>query len=85
MKALVLHGPGDLRLEQVLKPTASPGSVVVRVIASPVWGYVVRCKQDPQYMESKIMTRLAVRSHRRLVRISSSLPANIRNLLRRPY
>ena len=42
MKALVLHGPGDLRLDEVPKPTASPGSVVVRVIAAPLWDYVVR-------------------------------------------
>ncbi|MCJ1386709.1 hypothetical protein MMC17_009835 [Xylographa soralifera] len=40
MKALVLHGPGDLRLEEVPKPVASPGSIVVRVIASPLWDYV---------------------------------------------
>ncbi|KAL7625004.1 hypothetical protein AAE478_004218 [Parahypoxylon ruwenzoriense] len=40
MNALVLHGPGDLRLEQVPKPTASPGSVVVRVLAASIWDYV---------------------------------------------
>ncbi|KAI1134062.1 putative isopropanol dehydrogenase [Hypoxylon sp. FL0543] len=40
MKALVLYGPGDLRLKQVPKPTAPPGSVVVSVIAAPIWDYV---------------------------------------------
>ncbi|KAL2018150.1 hypothetical protein VTK56DRAFT_1226 [Thermocarpiscus australiensis] len=40
MKGLVLHGPGDLRLEEIPKPTAFPGSVVVRVIAAPLWDYV---------------------------------------------
>ncbi|KAI0007093.1 putative isopropanol dehydrogenase [Xylariaceae sp. FL0662B] len=33
MKALVLHGPGDLRLEEVPKPAASPGSIVSEVIS----------------------------------------------------
>jgi NADPH:quinone reductase-like Zn-dependent oxidoreductase len=42
MNALVLKGPGDLTLEQVSKPEASAGSVVVRVIAAPIWDYVVR-------------------------------------------
>ncbi|KAJ7712724.1 putative isopropanol dehydrogenase [Mycena metata] len=40
MKALVLHGPNDLRLDQVPKPKASPGSVVVRVKAVPLWDYL---------------------------------------------
>ncbi|KAL1881218.1 hypothetical protein Daus18300_001069 [Diaporthe australafricana] len=40
MKALVLHGVGDLRFEDVAKPTASPGSVVVQVIAAPIWDYI---------------------------------------------
>ncbi len=42
MNALVLHGPGDLRHERVDKPEASAGSVIVRVIAAPIWDYVVR-------------------------------------------
>ncbi len=41
MQGLVLHGPGDLRLDEVPKPTAFPGSVVVQVIAAPLWDYVV--------------------------------------------
>ncbi|KAH8651375.1 putative isopropanol dehydrogenase [Xylariales sp. PMI_506] len=40
MKALVLHGPGDLRLDEVPKPTAGPGAVVVRVEYAPLWDYV---------------------------------------------
>lgn len=40
MKALALHGLGDLRLENVTVPTAEPGSVVVRVLAAPVWDYI---------------------------------------------
>jgi len=40
MKALVLHGPKDLRLDDVPAPTAQPGAVVVRVIAAPVWDYL---------------------------------------------
>lgn len=41
MEALVLHGPGDLRLDHVPKPSASPGSVIVRVHAAPLWDYLV--------------------------------------------
>ncbi|OBT39046.1 hypothetical protein VE00_10702 [Pseudogymnoascus sp. WSF 3629] len=40
MNALVLYGPGDLRHERVDRPEASAGSVVVRVIAAPIWDYV---------------------------------------------
>ncbi|KAK6206492.1 hypothetical protein LQW54_007674 [Pestalotiopsis sp. IQ-011] len=40
MKALVLHGPNDLRLEQVPKPEAGPGSVVVQVLSAPLWDYL---------------------------------------------
>lgn len=42
MEAFVLHGPGDLQLEQVPKPAASPGSVIIRVQAAPLWDYIVR-------------------------------------------
>ena len=31
MRALILHGPGDLRLEEVAEPAAGPGEVVVVV------------------------------------------------------
>lgn len=41
MKALVLHGPGDLRLEHIPKLTANPGSVIIRVQAAPLWDYIV--------------------------------------------
>ena len=40
MNALALHGPGDLRHEQVGRPEAPAGSVVVRVVAAPIWDYV---------------------------------------------
>ncbi|ETS79001.1 hypothetical protein PFICI_08854 [Pestalotiopsis fici W106-1] len=40
MKALVLHGPKDLRLEEVPRPEAGPGSVVVQVLAAPLWDYL---------------------------------------------
>ncbi|KAF7562270.1 hypothetical protein G7046_g1849 [Stylonectria norvegica] len=40
MRALVLHGPDDLRLSTVAKPVALPGSVVVSVQAAPIWDYV---------------------------------------------
>ena len=33
MKALVLHGPRDLRLDHVPKPSAGPASIIVRVQA----------------------------------------------------
>lgn len=42
MDALVLHGPANLRHQRVDKPQASPGSVIVRVLAAPIWDYVVR-------------------------------------------
>ncbi len=31
MKALVFHGPGDLRLEDVPRPKPGPGDVLVQV------------------------------------------------------
>jgi L-iditol 2-dehydrogenase len=34
MRALVLHGPGDLRLEEVPEPVAGPGELVVEVSAA---------------------------------------------------
>ncbi|HEU5321165.1 MAG TPA: alcohol dehydrogenase catalytic domain-containing protein, partial [Methylomirabilota bacterium] len=34
MRALILHGPGDLRLEEVPDPRPGPGEVVVRVDAA---------------------------------------------------
>lgn len=42
MNALVLHEPGKLSLETVPKPSAAPGSVIVKVLAAPMWDYVVR-------------------------------------------
>ncbi len=34
MRALILHGPGDLRLEEVPEPEPGPGEIVVRVDAA---------------------------------------------------
>lgn len=41
MDVLFIHAPGDVRLDRVARPRVSPGSVIVRVIAAPVWEYVV--------------------------------------------
>jgi len=38
MKALVLHGIGDLRYEQVPVPKIAPGEVLVRVVAAGICG-----------------------------------------------
>lgn len=40
MKALTLHGSNDLRLEEVPLPAPDPGTVIVRVLAAPVWDYI---------------------------------------------
>lgn len=88
MNALVLHGPGDIRHERVSKPEASAGSVVVRVIAAPIWDYVV-CAMSILFTGERDGTRsfrltfLIVRSPRRLAALPASLPADIRDLLRR--
>lgn len=38
MRAIVLHAPGDIRLEERAKPSAGPGHVVVRVASVGVCG-----------------------------------------------
>ena len=38
MKAAVLHAPGDLRVEEVARPTPGPGEVLVRVGAAGICG-----------------------------------------------
>jgi (R,R)-butanediol dehydrogenase / meso-butanediol dehydrogenase / diacetyl reductase len=38
MKAAVIHGPGDLRIEEVPEPTAGPGEVVLEVTGAGVCG-----------------------------------------------
>ncbi|WP_182353306.1 galactitol-1-phosphate 5-dehydrogenase [Flaviflexus huanghaiensis] len=38
MKAVVMHGVGDIRLEEIEKPTARPGEVVMKVAACGVCG-----------------------------------------------
>ena len=38
MKVAVVHGPGDLRLDEASRPTAGPGDVVVRVAAAGICG-----------------------------------------------
>lgn len=42
MKAAVLHGPDDLRVEEVPTPRAGPGEVVVRVRANGICGTDLR-------------------------------------------
>jgi L-iditol 2-dehydrogenase len=38
VKAVVLHAPEDLRIDEVATPTAGPGEVVVRVAATGICG-----------------------------------------------
>src|SRR5579864_6362982 len=38
MKVAAVHGPGDLRLDDVPQPTAGPGDVVIKVVASGICG-----------------------------------------------
>jgi L-iditol 2-dehydrogenase len=38
MKAVRLHGPGDLRLDEVADPVPGPDDVVVRVVACGICG-----------------------------------------------
>ena len=38
MKAVRVHGPGDVRLDKVETPVAGPADVVVRVAASGICG-----------------------------------------------
>jgi len=38
MKVGVLHGPGDLRLDESARPKAGPGDIVVKVMASGICG-----------------------------------------------
>lgn len=44
MRALVLHGPGDLRLEEVAEPVPGPGEIVVAVEAA------VTCATDAKML-----------------------------------
>ncbi|KAE9375142.1 putative isopropanol dehydrogenase [Stipitochalara longipes BDJ] len=53
MKALVLHGPRDLRLDHVPKPDATPGSVIIQVQAAPLWDYL------PEVIDGTRQHRLA--------------------------
>lgn len=46
MRALILHGPGDLRLEQVPDPVPGPGEIVVRVDAA------LTCATDAKMMRA---------------------------------
>ena len=46
MRALILHGAGDLRLEEVPDPVAGPGEIVVAV------GVALTCATDAKMMES---------------------------------
>jgi len=38
MKVAVIHGPGDLRLDQAAEPVAGPGDVIVKVAAAGICG-----------------------------------------------
>jgi L-iditol 2-dehydrogenase len=42
MRAAVLHGPGDLRIEHVADPAPGPGEVVVRIVAATTCGTDVK-------------------------------------------
>jgi D-arabinose 1-dehydrogenase-like Zn-dependent alcohol dehydrogenase len=43
MAAVVNHGPGDYRLEEVPRPHARPGEVVIQVEAAGVCGSDAKC------------------------------------------
>lgn len=43
MAAVVNHGPGDYRLEEVSRPHAGPGEVVIRVEAAGICGSDAKC------------------------------------------
>ena len=42
MKAVVYHGPEDIRVEEVPKPTAEPGEMVIKVISASICGTDMR-------------------------------------------
>lgn len=42
MKAVVLHGPGDLRVDEVAEPTLPPGGIIVRPAFAGICGSDVR-------------------------------------------
>jgi len=42
MRAQVFHGPGDLRLEELPRPTPAPGELVIRVDAALTCGTDVK-------------------------------------------
>lgn len=42
MKAVVLHGPGDLRFEDIVEPTLPPGGILVRPAFAGICGSDVR-------------------------------------------
>jgi L-iditol 2-dehydrogenase len=46
MRALILHGPGDLRLEEVPDPVPGPGEVVLRV------EYAMTCATDAKMLRN---------------------------------
>ena len=43
MKAVVTHGPGDYRMEEVPVPRAEPGEVVVKVLAAGICAGDAKC------------------------------------------
>ncbi len=54
MKAAVLHGPKELKIEQVDVPTPGPGEVLVEVAANGL------CHTDVTYYEAKIPEKMRV-------------------------
>lgn len=43
MKAIVMHGPRDYRLEEVARPVAGPGEIVIRPGAVGICGSDIKC------------------------------------------
>ena len=38
MRATVFHAPGDIRVEEVPRPTAGPGEAVIRITTTTICG-----------------------------------------------
>ena len=55
MKVAVLHGPGDLRLDEVQKPVIGPGDLLVRVAAAGICGTDLHFRHMGPRFEGKPM------------------------------
>lgn len=82
MKALVLHGLNDLRLDDIPEPTAGPGSIIISVIASPVWDYLVYARF---MMIFPALTCRQAGNHGWNANISTHFPTYLRDLCSRTY